>query len=116
MLKLSRTERGGLAVVTIGGRLDAESRSDLENELREIIDSGISRILVDMEKLSYISSAGIALILSVRKELSKSGFIALARLQPFVVKVFEAAELNDVLVLLGTEDEMNRFIASESAS
>jgi anti-sigma B factor antagonist len=110
MLKVSRTKQGRLSILSLGGRLDAESKCELEKELRDLIDAGDRSILIDMEDLSYISSAGIALILSIRKELAESGSLALARLQSFVKKVFEAAELNDVLTLLDGESEINGFM------
>ena len=61
-------------VVSFGGRLDGVTAGEYEKTIRELIDNGTTRIVVDFDELSYISSAGLREIIVTAKLLhEKSG-------------------------------------------
>ncbi|MGZ4970504.1 MAG: STAS domain-containing protein [Methylobacter sp.] len=68
----TRTE-GNAIVVTLSGRLDAVTAPEFEKSIRELIDSGNSRIVVDFDQLDYISSAGLRGLLLMAKLLNAKG-------------------------------------------
>ena len=54
-----------VAVIHLEGKLDGQTYQALINEAREVFESGTWDILLDMEKLSYISSAGLVALHTV---------------------------------------------------
>jgi anti-anti-sigma factor len=85
----ARTE-GNAVVVTLSGRLDAVTAPEFEKSIRDLIDSGNSRIVVDFEQLDYISSAGLRGLLLMAKLLNaKSGHACLANVTGNVKSVFD---------------------------
>ena len=51
---------GTTAVATVSGRVDSANAKDFDQELRSIIDKGVSGLVVDCSGLKYMSSAGLA--------------------------------------------------------
>ena len=56
-------------LVELGGSLDSDTYPQMEEELKELIDDKTKAVVLDMNNLSYISSAGIGCVMWARKEL-----------------------------------------------
>ncbi len=59
-------------VVTLIGRLDAQSAPELEEAMEKSLD-GITDVVFDMTDLDYISSAGLRILLAAYKLMEKRG-------------------------------------------
>lgn len=94
-------------VLHLRGYLDAHTANDFERELRDIIEQGALRIIVDFESLDYISSAGLGVFMVFIEDLRrKHGDILLAAMRPNVYSVFD---------LLGFHVLFNIFDTVEAA-
>ena len=69
MLNINKTIQNGEAVFTLEGRLDTITAPELERELKGSLE-GVSSLTLDFEKLDYISSAGLRVLLAVHKLLA----------------------------------------------
>ena len=82
-------QEGNATVVTVGGRLDGVTSAIYEKNIRELIDGGALSLVVDMEELEYVSSAGIRGIMIMAKLIKeKNGQVCLANLKGNVRAVF----------------------------
>lgn len=82
--------RGGILVVSIAGYLDAGTYDLLENRLEKALDAGQSRIVVNMTKLTYISSAGVGVLLAgVSRAKELGGDFVFLNPTPSVRDVFD---------------------------
>ena len=79
------------SVVTVSGKIDAATCSDLEDSLLNLIDDGETRIILDLADCGYISSAGLRVLLVTTKQLYGSGFFALCNLDENVSNIIEMA-------------------------
>ena len=62
---------------------------DLENALAGLIDKNRNFLVIDMEKVEYLSSSGLRVLMASKNKLmKKQGDLLLAALQPFVKEVF----------------------------
>ncbi|HPE67689.1 MAG TPA: STAS domain-containing protein [Thermotogota bacterium] len=96
-MQIQASEEKGIHVVRIGGRLDGASAPQLEKQLRLLLDQKVTRLVLDLEKMNYISSAGLRVLLVVARELdSGSGTIALCNLNPEVREVFDVAGFSEI--------------------
>jgi anti-anti-sigma factor len=62
-----REVNAGLAVVTFGGRIDAASVRTQRDQLHALVDRGIARIAVDLGAVTFLDSAGMAMLVSLLK-------------------------------------------------
>jgi anti-sigma B factor antagonist len=78
-----------IPVLTVSGKIDAVTSKDLENALAGLIDKNEVFLVIDMEKVEYLSSSGLRVLMASLNKLKKmQGDLLLAALQPFVKEVF----------------------------
>ena len=88
----------GIQQVTLTGRLDSVTSSGLEKSLQPLFETAGTRTLVDFSALSYVSSAGLRVILMAAKRAKQSqGKLVLCGLQPHVREVFEISGFLKIL-------------------
>jgi anti-anti-sigma factor len=84
----SRKEKEG-TVVSIRGRMDAVTTPEIENELASLVSGGVKRLVVDLQGLEYISSAGLRSFLATAKKLKVcEGSLVFANVGGHVTEVF----------------------------
>jgi len=64
---------GDFAVIHLEGAVDAHTAPQFEEAVQKVIDEGQNNIVVDCEKLSYISSAGLGVFMGFVEELREAG-------------------------------------------
>ena len=70
----------------------------LETEIREALD-GIVLLVLDFEKLEYISSAGLRVLLSAQKRMSVQGEMIIVHVNQSVMDVFDITGFSDILTI-----------------
>ena len=65
-------------------------------ELRSSVD-GITRLVFDVAKLEYISSAGLRVLLAMQKLMNQQGEMVLQNVNEAVMEVFEVTGFSDIL-------------------
>ena len=84
--------QGDALVAIVQGRVDTVSAPAFEKSLSTALESDARWLVVDLSALSYISSAGLRVFLSLAKKLKAKGAgIRLAAADGSVRKVFEIA-------------------------
>ena len=63
MLNITKKSEGTTLEVALEGRLDTTTAPQLEAELKSDLP-GVTNLIMDFEKLEYISSAGLRVLLS----------------------------------------------------
>jgi anti-anti-sigma factor len=92
----TRTEANA-TIVTLGGRLDAVTAPEYEKNVRQLIEEGAIRLVVDFGKLDYISSAGLRGLLVTAKLLkAKKGQLRFAKVTGTVREVFDISGFNSI--------------------
>ena len=81
---------GKNAVVELIGRLDTPSASAVETEMRKVTAPEVKDVLIDCTKLTYISSSGLRILISLHKHfLHVSGQLTIKGLAPQIKEVFD---------------------------
>lgn len=80
----------------IEGRLDTTTAPTLEITINENLD-GVTELILDMNQLTYVSSAGLRVLLSSQKKMNKIGTMKLIGVCEEVMEVFEMTGFVDVL-------------------
>ena len=105
-MQINHRDAGDIKVVELEGNLDGITSPDAQNHLDALISNGTSKILVSFEKVNYISSAGLRVLLATAKQLrSKGGDLRLCGLNQTVREVFEISGFSSILSVHGSESE-----------
>jgi anti-anti-sigma factor len=105
-MDISQSQKDDVTVVALAGRFDAQSAGDAEDTLKAALEADAKKILVDMNEVEYISSAGLRVLLSTAKKLAGvSGKLVLCGLKPYVREVFEVAGFTTIFMILPDVDE-----------
>ena len=95
-MNIQKALSGAALTVALEGRLDTTTAPKLEEELRSSVD-GITRLVFDVEKLEYISSAGLRVLLAMQKLVNQQGEMVLQDVNEAVMEVFEVTGFSDIL-------------------
>ncbi len=95
-MEITKNREGGKLTIALDGRLDTITSQQLEKELRTSID-GVTDLVFDLEKLSYITSAGLRVLSVAQKVMNRQGHLAIIHSQPDVMEVFDVTGLTDVM-------------------
>ena len=94
------------ALVRLGGRLDAHSADAARPELQALVGATPLVIVGDLTDLSYISSAGLNLLILICREARKvGGDLRLASIQPYVREILDLTGATKIFKLYDTVDE-----------
>jgi anti-sigma B factor antagonist len=95
-----------VVIVDVSGRMDAATSRDVETVLNSKIEGGSKKIVFNGEKLSYISSSGLRVILATLKRLRQDGGeLALAALQPAPLEVIKMTGFDRIFTIYETSEQ-----------
>ena len=96
MLNIRKEQNAGALTVALEGRLDTTTSPELEKMMKESLED-VSELTLDFENLEYISSAGLRVLLSAQKIMSKQGEMKLIHVRDEVKEIFEVTGFLDFL-------------------
>lgn len=101
--------KGDVLILHIRGRLDAISSPAAEKRVFDSINSGQHKLLLDFSGVTYLSSAGMRMLLSTTKKLKTlSGKLCVCQITSNVMDVLKMSGFDHVLELFQTEEEALR--------
>lgn len=119
-MEISRQTSGDLIILRLAGRLDANWCNHVESALSSTVRDGEHRLHLDMSAVSYISSAGIRVLLACHKQLRAiNGLFGVIRPSEAVRSVLE---LSGLQMLIASETataatkDAGKKLASASAA
>lgn len=95
-MNITKTVDGKVLTLAVEGRLDTVTAPELEKVVKEIPDE-ITELVLDLEKLEYISSAGLRVLLSAHKQMALKDGMKVKNINEIVSEVFEVTGFSDIL-------------------
>ncbi|MCM1261231.1 MAG: STAS domain-containing protein [Butyrivibrio sp.] len=97
-MEIEKRENGKEITILPIGRLDSNTVSQLEAEINAYIDDA-DKLILDFERLEYLSSAGLRVLLSAHKTFMKkgSGELLICHVNEIIHEVFEVTGFLDIL-------------------
>jgi len=100
------TDYKGIKVITVKGDIDMYSSPALREELIGHINTKISVMLVDFNRVSYIDSSGIATFVEALKHMKTyNGRLQFSEIPQGIMEIFSFSKLDKVFEIYGTLDE-----------
>lgn len=84
--------------ISLVGRLDTSTAPTLEAELKTSLND-VKELVFNLEKLEYISSAGLRVFLACQKVMNKQGSMKVTNVIPEIMEVFEITGFTDLLTI-----------------
>ena len=98
MLNITKNVDGTALTIVLEGRLDTVTSPSLESELKSSL-GGVEDLVFDMDKLQYISSAGLRVLLSAQKVMNKQGNMVVRNASDDVKEIFDVTGFSDILTI-----------------
>ena len=97
-MTITKNQEGAALVIALEGRLDTTTSPELEKELKDALP-GVTGLTLDLEKLEYISSAGLRVLLAAQKTMSAQGTMKLIHVNEIIMEIFEITGFSDILTI-----------------
>lgn len=91
-----KIEKKNAEILALVGRLDTMTAPELETEISAMLPT-VQSLTLDMEKIDYISSAGLRVILKTQKALEKKSGLKITHVPEAVREVFDMTGFSDFL-------------------
>jgi len=105
MVDIKTSKENGIFLIEVNGEVDASSSIQLDNTIKSAFESE-QKIMVDLARLEYISSAGLGVFVSHLEEIhAKNIELVLFGLSEAVYQVFNLLGLPQLLKIVPTKEE-----------
>lgn len=105
-LQIAVRKSGDVAIIDLAGEVDAYTSARFREVMVDIIEEGISKLVVAMARVDYIDSSGLgALVGGLKRTAERDGKIVVVCHQSQVRRVFEITGLEKVFPMFETEQE-----------
>lgn len=98
MLNITNNTENETMTVCLEGSLDTNTAPNFEDAMKDMPD-GITELIIDMEKLEYISSAGLRVLLTLYKQMTVKGDMKLVHVNDIVKDILNVTGFTNFLKL-----------------
>ncbi len=113
LLKIKERRRDGVAILDLSGNLMGGPDAEAFNEvLRTLMHEGVRNVLVNLEKVKWVNSTGLGILISGYTTLQRSGGeLKLLKVTKRIENIFIVSKLSTVFQSYDDEDEAVRSFA-----
>ncbi len=97
-MTIDNVKDGETLTLKLTGRLDTTTAPELEAAVNREVD-GIKNVVLDMEKLEYVSSAGLRVLLSIQKKMADNGTFVLKNVCDEIKEVLDITGFSSFLTI-----------------
>lgn len=103
-----------IAILDVDGDIDLYSASDLRDSVFEQIDIGKTKVIINLENVTYIDSSGIGTLITSLSKIKKiNGKMCIINVYDSVKKVFELTKLTTFFKIYANENEALEIFSSD---
>lgn len=112
-MEIGTREIQDVTVIDMSGELISQTSGDAYDEMVRIAKSGVAKVVLNLDKLDYLSSAGLRVILTAAKLLkSSSGEMINCNANGVAKEVLESSGFNSLVDMYDTESDAVSKLAS----
>ena len=97
-MNIEQTRNGNALTIAPEGYLDTTTAPELRAVLESALE-GVKELTFDFEKLEYISSSGLRLLLFAQKAMDRQGSMKVIHANETVMEIFEVTGFSDFLTI-----------------
>src|SRR6266566_7096767 len=97
---------GDASLLSLRGEIDVYTAPRLRQAIIDLVDGGATNIVVDMEKVDFLDSTGLGVLVGGLKRVRmKEGSLAIVTSQDKILKIFDITGLNKVFPIHASVEE-----------
>ncbi len=117
IMKEVGSQSAGAVTVKLTGSLDTATAPELEKQLAPVLATPVKDLVYDLANLKFISSAGLRVFSSTRKQLKeRGGQTSFINMQPQIQEVFEIMKSLPGVAVFKDVAELDRYLAVRQRS
>jgi anti-anti-sigma factor len=117
ILKDVSSSSAGAVTVQLTGSLDTATAPELERQLAPVLATPVKDLVYDLADLKFISSAGLRVFSTTRKQLKeRGGQASFVNMQPQIQEVFAIMKSLPGVAIFQNEAELDRYLAARQRS
>ncbi len=95
-----KVEKGKETIISLAGQLDTLTSVDFEKEIQKILQDDSMDVILNGEELTYVSSAGLRLLLTLQKGMkAKGGKLRLRNIRKEIMDIFNITGFSSILTI-----------------
>ena len=95
-LDMEITRKDKETLLELSGKMDTLTVPILEGKMQEIL-TGTQVLIIDLQKLKYISSAGLRVLLRFHKAMNRQGQLVIRNVDDTILEIFDITGFSDIL-------------------
>ena len=95
-MTIQKIEDGSRLTIALEGRLDTTTSPELEAEWNKVKEN-VTDLVVDLEKLEYMSSAGLRVMLSMHNTMAGKGSLKVVHVNQMIQEIFDITGFSSIL-------------------
>jgi anti-sigma B factor antagonist len=104
-------------VVAVGGEIDLFTAPELKSAIGEALESGHTRIVVDLTETTFLDSTALGVLIGAVKRLrSRDGVLTIVNTDPNIAKTFEITGLDQIFTIRPSRDEAVAALDADEAT
>lgn len=112
---LDYEKKENVLLVRLNGRLDVYFAEEIEKEIIKLISDDItSHLVINLQKVDYLTSSGIGMFVTIMNKLKQSGKkLAICEINGTVSKILEVVEMTEFFQIFKNENEAFEFLTRQ---
>jgi anti-sigma B factor antagonist len=107
----------GLAAVVLEGEVDIYTAPEFKRTLERAIEGGASRLMIDLERVSFMDSTALGVLVGGVKQLrERDGALAVVCRDENVARIFQVTGLDHIFAVCATREETLRALAERTST
>lgn len=104
-MQVNREMLGQNVLIAVNGSVDIYTSPELRGELKLALEKRSPRIVVDMERVTFVDSSGLATLIEALQKVNEyQGKLVLYGLRPAVLSVFQLSNLDSLFDIRSNRD------------
>ena len=110
-MEITEKKQNGVSILSLVGRLDPNTSPQFKEKIFEVIDGGTNNVVLDLEGVDYLSSAGLRVLLEAKKAVAKAGGeIVLCAVRDYIKEVFDVTGFDALFpVAMNAEEALTKL-------
>ena len=97
-MTIEKKRNGNTLTIALSGRLDTTTAPQLEAELKNALP-GVEHLVLDFAALTYLSSAGLRVLLAAQRQMNKQGSMLVRNVNEIIAEIFDVTGFCDILTI-----------------
>jgi anti-anti-sigma factor len=105
-MNITNRDENDIKIVYIKGEMDTNTSPEVQSQLDQLRNDGVKKILLNLEKLDFISSAGLRVLLATAQQLKAAGGdLRVCQLNKETKEVFDISGFSTLLMVFDDEEK-----------